>query len=198
VGGIFFTDLIFQVSVYDPVTSINRISFDNTGTARLLMANLSWNYPFTKRWNMNANARVAHGKVNGTVNAKPVTNRGVMAQVNVSSGYRFEKNWRVNANVNYTGPSINLQGSNNMYVFSSVSVSKDLVKDKLSLSASVNNPFTRFRQNYRYTSGPDFEQTDYRREYFRSFNVSANYKFGKLKDAIKKNKRGIRNDDVQN
>ena len=197
-GGIFFTDLIFPVSVYDPVTNINRISFDNTGTARLFMANLSWNYPFTKRWNMNVNARAAHGKVHGTVNMQPVTNQGIMVQTNVSSGYRFEKNWRINANLNYTGPSINLQGSSNSYLFSSLSVSKDVVKDKLSLSASVNNPFTKFRQNYRYTSGPDFEQTDYRREYFRSFNVSANYKFGKLKDAIKKNKRGIRNDDVQN
>lgn len=37
----------------------------------------------------------------------------------------------------------------------------------------------------------------YRYDYFRSFNFSLNYKFGKLKDAIKKNKRGIRNDDVQ-
>jgi hypothetical protein len=28
------------------------------------------------------------------------------------------------------------------------------------------------------------------------FNFSANYRFGKLKDAIKKGKRGIKNDDI--
>ena len=45
---------------------------------------------------------------------------------------------------------------------------------------------------------PDFDQFTDRWNYFRSFNFSLNYKFGKLKDGIKKNKRGIRNDDVQN
>jgi hypothetical protein len=48
------------------------------------------------------------------------------------------------------------------------------------------------------TFGPDFDQFTDRWNYFRSFNFSLNYKFGKLKDGIKKNKRGIRNDDVQN
>jgi hypothetical protein len=82
-------------------------------------------------------------------------------------------------------------------VSSSFSVSKDMFNDKLALSAAFNNPFTRFRNARRETFGPDFNQLDSRRDYFRSFNISLNYKFGKLKEAIKKNKRGIRNDDVQ-
>ncbi|MCE7040633.1 outer membrane beta-barrel family protein [Dyadobacter sp. CY312] len=197
VGGTYFTDLIFQVSAYDPVTAINRISYGNTGTARLLMGNLSMNYPFTKRWNFNMNARVAHGKVRGEVNGEKITNRGVMYQIHASTGYRFEKDWRVNASFNANGPSINLQGTSNAASYTSFSVNKDVIKDKLSLSASVNNPFSKYRRDLRTTSGPDFSQSNYRIDYFRSFNVSLNYKFGKLKDAIKKNKRGIKNDDVQ-
>ena len=198
IGTTFFTDLIFPVSVYDPVTNINRISFGNTGTARLLMTNLSWNYPISKRWNLNINSRAAHGKVTGTVNGAVITNRGIMFGINASTGYRFDKEWRVNASLNANGPGVNLQGTTNSAFYSSLSVNKDVIKDKLSFSASFNNPFAKYRKNYRYTSGPDFDQTDYRRDYFRSFNVSMNYKFGKLKDTIKKNKRGIRNDDVQN
>ena len=197
VGGTYFTDLIFQVSAYDPVTAINRISYGNTGTARLLMGNLSMNYPFTKRWNFNMNARVAHGKVRGEVNGAKITNSGVMYQIHASTGYRLEKDWRINASFNANGPSINLQGTSNAASYTSFSVNKDVIKDKLSLSASVNNPFSKYRRDLRTTSGPDFSQSNYRTDYFRSFNVSLNYKFGKLKDAIKKNKRGIRNDDVQ-
>ncbi len=198
VGAILFTDLIFPVSVYHPVTNINRISYGNTGKARLLTAHLSWNYPISKEWDFNLNARAAHGKVTGTVNNEVITNRGLMSNINVSTGYRLKKGWRAQANLNFNGPNVNLQGSSNSVLFSSFSVSKDVVKDKLALSVAFNNPFTRFRRNYRYTFGPDFDQTDFRREYFRTFNITANYKFGKLKDGIRKNKRGIRNDDVQN
>jgi hypothetical protein len=46
------------------------------------------------------------------------------------------------------------------------------------------------------TAGPNFVQTSVSREWFRAVNISMNYSFGKLKDAIKKNKRGIKNDDL--
>ncbi|MEO6288084.1 MAG: outer membrane beta-barrel protein [Dyadobacter sp.] len=192
-----FRDLIFQVAVYDPETNITRNSFENTGTARLIMLMLNVNYPITKKWNFSLNARAAHGKVKGIVNNIPVTNQGIMSQVSVSTGYRLVKDWKVSANLNLNGPGVNLQGSSNAMTSCAFSVSKDVIKDKLTFSAAANNPFTKFRSFRRETSGPDFGQTDYRRDYFRSFNLSLNYKFGRLKAAIKKNQRGIRNDDVQ-
>ena len=143
------------------------------------------------------NLRAAYGMVQGLVNNVLIKNEGLMYQFSASTGYRFEKEWRVNANLNANGPSVSLQGSSNAMINSSFSVNKDIVKDKLSLSASVNNPFTKFRRNHNESFGPDFAQNNDRRDYFRSFNFSVNYKFGKLKDAIRKNKRGIRNDDVQ-
>ncbi|MCE7058860.1 outer membrane beta-barrel family protein [Dyadobacter sp. CY343] len=198
VGLTAFRDLIFGVAVYNPETNITQTSFENSGTARLITGMLNANYPITKKWNFSLNARVAHGKVKGTVNNIPVTNQGIMSQVSASTGYRLEKDWRLNANLNVNGRNINLQGTNNAMTSYSFSISKDIMKDKLSLSAAANNPFTKFRNWRRETYGPDFNQLDYRRDYFRTFNFSLNYKFGKLKEAIKKNKRGIRNDDVQN
>lgn len=198
VGATFFKDLIFQVSTFDAETNINRISQGNTGSARLLMGNLNVNYPITKRWSYNMNARVAHGKVTGIVNEVTITNKGLMTQIYAGTSYRFDKGWRTNASLNFYGRGVNLQGRTNMSSFTSFSVSKDLMKDQISLSASLNNPFRKFRTDRRTTNGPDFMQTNTRSDYFRSFNISANYKFGKLKEGIKKNKRGIRNDDIQN
>jgi ferric enterobactin receptor len=100
--------------------------------------------------------------------------------------------------VNANGPNLSLQGTSNAITSTSFSVNKDIVKDKLSFSAAVSNPFTKFRRYHNETFGPDFNQFTDRWQYFRSFNLSLNYKFGKLKEAIKKNERGIRNDDVQN
>ena len=196
-GYTFFKDLIFPVSVYDSTTNITRTSYGNTGSAKLPQGNLNINYPITKKWNYSMNLRMAYGMVRGLVNNVLIKNEGLMYQFSASTGYRFEREWRVNANLNANGPSVSLQGTSNSMVSTSFSVNKDIVKDKLSLSASVNNPFTKFRRNHNESFGPDFAQNNDRRDYFRSFNFSVNYKFGKLKDAIKKNKRGIRNDDVQ-
>lgn len=197
IGFAFFKELIFPVVVYNPATQITRTSYGNTGQAKLPMVNMSLNYPFTKKWNASLNARAAYGMVEGIVNDVKIKNRGLMYFVNLSSGYRFEKNWRVNGNLNVNGPNLTFQGTTNVRVNSSFSVNKDILKDKLTLAAAVNNPFSKFRNDYRETFGTGFLQENYRLEYFRSFNISLNYKFGKLKEAIRKNKRGIRNDDVQ-
>lgn len=198
VGFTQFKDLIFAVAVYNPETEITRTSFGNTGRARLISGNLNMNYPITKKWNFSTNLRIAHGKVTGVVNGATITNSGVMYQLSVSTGYKLESDWRINANFVSMGPSVNLQGTSNSMISPSFSINKDIIKDKLSFSAAANNPFTKFRKYHTETSGPNFTSFNDRRDYFRYFNLSLNYKFGRLKDAIKKNQRSIRNDDVQN
>ncbi|HXH99132.1 MAG TPA: outer membrane beta-barrel protein [Sphingobacteriaceae bacterium] len=194
----FFNDLIMPVFVFDPVTNITRNSYDNTGRARLVTVNFNLNYPFTKTWNFSFNGRISHGRVQGLINDILVKNEGVMYGFTSSSGYRFEKGWRVNANLNVNGPNLSIQGTSNSFIFSTFSVNKDIVKDKLSFSASANNPFSKYRIKRTETFGPNFTQTDNNQSFYRSFNTSLNYSFGKLKGTIKKNKRGISNDDISN
>lgn len=199
VGHIFIKDMIFPVLVYDPATGISRSSYGNVGKARLLpTVNLNVNHPFSKKWNLSINGRLAYGMTEGMINNELVKNRGLMYGVYASSGYRLEKGWRVNAGLNFNGPGMNIQDRTNMMLFSSLSVSKDVIKDKLSFSASFNNPFNKYRKSTRNSFGPDFLQYYERRDYFRSVQVSLNYKFGKLKEPIRKATRSIRNDDVQN
>jgi len=193
-----FTDLIMPVSVFDPLTYITRSSYDNTGRARVFKANLNANYPVTKKMNISFNGGLAHGRVRGIVNNILVKNEGFMYNFSSSGSYRFEKGWRLNASVNVNGPNLALQGTSNSYIGSSFSLNKDLIKDKLSFSAAANNPFSKYRTNIRESFGPDFLQTNNNQTFYRSFNTSMNYRFGKLKSAIKKNSRGIRNDDVTN
>lgn len=197
IGFAFFNELIFPVVVHNTETQITRTSYGNTGNAKLPMVNVSLNYPLTKKWNASLNMRAAYGMVEGVVNGSKIKNRGLMYNINFSSGYRFDKNWRINGNLNINGPNLTFQGTTNIRVVSSFSVNKDVIKDKLTLAGAINNPFSKYRNDYRETFGTGFFQENYRLEYFRNFNVSVNYKFGKLKDAIRKNKRGIRNDDVQ-
>jgi outer membrane receptor protein involved in Fe transport len=193
----YFNDLIMPVVVFDPATDITRSSFDNTGKARLFTFNGNINYPITKKWSSSFNGRIAHGRVQGIVNGQLVKNQGFMYGASLNSGYNFEKGWRVSTNVFLNGPNLSIQGTSNPYASVSFTVNKDVVKDKLSFSATANNPFSKYRNNIRNSFGPDFTQTNINRAYFRGFTVSLNYRFGRLKETVKKNKRGISNDDVQ-
>lgn len=193
----YFNDLIMPVVVFDPATNISRSSFDNTGKARLFTFNANLNYPITNKWSSSINGRIAHGRVQGMVNGALVKNQGFMYGASLNSSYNLEKGWRVSTNVFLNGPNLSIQGTSNPYASVSFSVNKDIIKDRLSFSGTVNNPFSKYRNNIRDSFGPDFTQTNINRSYFRGFTTSLNYHFGKLKDAVKKNKRGISNDDVQ-
>ncbi|MCK8494964.1 TonB-dependent receptor [Spirosoma sp. RP8] len=195
-GFTFFRNLVFTVSVYDSATNITRTSYGNTGTAKLPSLYVNLSYSITKQWNLSANSRAAYGMVQGLVNSVLIKNSGLMYNVAVSTNYRLPKDWRLTANVQLNGPSINLQGNTNSLLATSLSINKDLIKDKLVLAGSVSNPFRTYRKYLSNTFGPDFEQTSFRWDYYRSFTASLNYKFGTLKETIKKSKRGIRNDDV--
>lgn len=191
-----FDDLIMPVSVTDPTTFITRNSYDNTGKARAVFTNFNLNYPITKKLNFSLNGGIGHGRVEAVVNGSLVKNQGFMYYTSSTSSYRLEKDWRVNASINLHGPNLSIQGTSNTFISSSFSVNKDIVKDKLSFSASANNPFAKYRNNHTETFGPNFTQESDNQTYYRSFYTSLNYRFGKLKGAIKKNKRGISNDDI--
>ena len=196
-GFTFFRDLIFPVSVYDSTTRITRTSYGNTGTAKLPNLYINVNYAMTKQWTVSVNSRASYGMVQGLVNGVLIKNEGLMYTVALSTNYKLPKEWRLTANLQLNGPTINLQGSTNSLLSSSLSINKDLIKDKISVAGSISNPFRKYRENLANTFGPDFQQTSFRWDYFRSFTISLTYKFGTLRESIKKNKRGIRNDDVQ-
>jgi len=63
------------------------------------------------------------------------------------------------------------------------------------LSAVANNPYTQFYTFKNTTTTPDFYQQSYNQIFYRSFALRFNIKLGKLNSDIKKNQRGINNDD---
>jgi ferric enterobactin receptor len=193
-----FKDLIMPVSIFDPVSYLTKNTYDNTGRARLFTLNVNVNYPVTKKMNVSFNGGLAHGRVHALVNNIMVRNQGLMYNLSSSASYRFEKGWRASTNIYMNGPNLSVQGSSNSYFSSSFSVNKDIIKDKLSFAASTSNPFSKYRTNIRESFGPNFFQTSNNRVFYRGFNTNLSYKFGKLKSSIKKNSRGIRNDDVSN
>ncbi len=191
-------NLINPVSVYDPASKITRTRFENAGKARILKTNIFLNYPVNKSWTVRLNSDIRYITANIIAAGKAMQNDGLMTYFNVSNGYRFDKGWRLNADVTLNSGGISgIQSKTNGFIGSSFSVQKGLLKDKLTFSGTVNNPFTKYRNFREEIVGTDFTQLTRNEIFYRSFNLSLNYSFGKLKGTIKKNKRSINNDDVE-
>ncbi|MEJ5964003.1 outer membrane beta-barrel protein [Pedobacter immunditicola] len=193
-----FNALINQVAAYDQENNITRIAYENTGKASMLGTSLSISYPATKFLSLNVNAKAALARVVGISKGLPISTDGLMYSLSLSPGYNFGQGWRANANLNIRSKSFSLQRETNAYTSSSLGLSKELVKDKLTFSSTISNPFNKFRSSTVNLTGPGFEQISIDRLYSRSYRISLNYNFGRLRESIKKNKRGIKNDDVSN
>jgi outer membrane receptor protein involved in Fe transport len=193
----FASNTVQQISIYDEQTRITRSTFVNTGKDRKLGTNFNVNYPFTKLLNLSLGGNMNYIWLQGLINSLEYKNDGLQGYVYGYLSYKLEPGWRIGANFSYSSSYITLQGQSRSNTYTSFSLGKDIIKDKLTFSANVSNPFQKFRSFENTTQGVNFQQTSYNENYFRRFNISLNWRFGKLKESIKKNQRGISNDDVK-
>ncbi len=180
---------------FDESDQITKGTVANVGQNDLLGTNISYNLSITPKWTVNANANLNYIWLKGTINGTMAKNEGLTGYAGLNSQYKFENTWKAGISMNYGAPDVMLQGQTNDYFFVNFSGSKDLIKDKLTLSGMLANPFSRYRTFRVTTEGANFIHERVRQNFYRRVNVSLNWKFGKLTDGIKKNERSISNDD---
>jgi outer membrane receptor protein involved in Fe transport len=191
--------LFVQVSAFDAGRQITRTTYENTGKAQALDADLNLRYALSKVWNASVNLHGTYMLLEALNDGISLSNDWFFYNVSFNTGYNLNASWRVTASLDIKSRNmVNLQGTSNGYVASSFGINKDILKNKLSFSATINNAFTKYRDNFIETTGSNFLQTSFTQDYFRNYNVSLNYRFGKLKEGIKKSKRSINNDDLSN
>lgn len=195
----YSSNMIIPIDTYDPTTKITRSTFENVGKAMGIGMSVNVRYPISKVFNVSMNARSQYIHLNTFIKQTRATYDLIMFNAFSSADYRLKNNWRLNANINYSGPGVTtMQGRRNAFLGSSLGINKDILASKLNLSATVSNPFSKFRKSEVNTDDVNFTQKSVNYTYFRGFSLSVNYKFGKLKEEIKKSKRGIKNDDLSN
>lgn len=195
----FMNNLDLKVASFDPSSNITRITYANVGKAKSLGSNFNIGYPVTKWYNVSLNGNLMYLWLEGTNDGIVVNNNRWIYFLSLSNGFRLNGGWQINTALNIASRNPNgLLGTSNGMVNTAFGVNKELIQNKLSLSAGVKNPFTKFRNNENQTFGSDFKQFSTNRDYFRSFNISLNYNFGGLKQGINKSKSEIRNDDLSN
>jgi ferric enterobactin receptor len=194
---IFFNAIELPVTLFDPATQVTTTTYEDNGKSGGLDFNFNLNYSPVKFYNLSINGNATQFFVDGTGNIASDHLDRLAGHVSLSNGFKFGGGWSSNLNADYQSVSPqSVQGINNAYFSTSLSLNKELIKNKLYISAAVNNPFTKFRNIVATTTSPDFLQVDETQVYFRYVNFSLNYNFGRLKSDIKKNRKGINNDDT--
>jgi hypothetical protein len=175
--------------------SITVTTYENLGTNKTLGLNLNYTFTSIKDLSISLNAQLSHVWLKGTYNGQFYTNDGYTGNAFLNMGYKFGNGFRVGFDAGYFSGDVYLQGKNSPFIFNSYVLSKTFLNKRLTLSAVMNNPYTQFYTFKSTTVTPDFYQSSYNQIFYRSFALRFNFKFGKLNSEIKKNQRGINNDD---
>jgi hypothetical protein len=194
-------DYLFSNNSIQTVTvvgtdNISRASFYNTGGNFSIGANINYSYSFSRKLNVKTNSSIRYLEATGIINNKSIKNDGLLFQTSNSLNYRYNKNGSFSCMVGSSSNSIFLQGTSNAALFSSLGIYSSLMNKKATIYASISNPLTKFRRGETQTSSFDFSQISTSRFPYRGILIAFSYKFGRLKDQMKKTKTKIKNDDV--
>lgn len=154
----------------------------------------SWNPVPLFRVYLNGGVNYTDMKTNST-ELLELSNKGFNGRVYAGTQFNLPKDFTLGVNGGYSSPWISLQGKGSAYYYLGFSANKSFMKKKLTVSLNVNNPFWKTIEFESTTSDPTFNMRSVNNWSARDFRISVSYRFGTLKDAIKKVKRGISNDD---
>jgi len=207
--GNFTPKLNFNTSLYTSFTnnSIERVSeLQSTGVVYTTYKNIGYvnntglslygNLQLNKAIRINANGTATYSKL-ATNDGSGTENSGM--RYTFSGGAQLTLPWELKLNLNggYYSAGVSLQGTNPSFHYSGLSLGKDFLKKKLTITLRAQDPFEKTKKIY-FT-----QQTDlfYQRIDMivpgRYFGVNVSYRFGEMKEQVKKAKRSITNDDVK-
>lgn len=169
-------------------------SYANIGKKKAFWGNLYLNWNITSSTSFFSNMGGGWASLS---DSKDLKNQGWMLSSYCGLQQTLPKDWKVSMNFYGSTPSINLQGRSNGYTFYSMSVSKQFLKKRLSVSLSASNFFNKYNDYKSNIETAGFMQCSKYKTSQRQFSINLSYRIGELKAGVKKAERSISNDDVK-
>ena len=176
---------------------VTYTTFQNLGSNSTLGFNVNTNLTLAKQFTMGLNGQVNHVWLSGTFNGRNYNNSGFMGNAFGNMRYKFGKGFALSFNAGYFSGNVNLQGRSSDFIFNQYLFSREFFGKKMTIVLVANNPYSKFNTFRSTVNAGDFYQSSFNQNYYRSFAVRFNFRFGKLNSDIKKNQHGIQNDDTK-
>jgi len=190
----FVNNSIQRYTFVDPETpNVTQSTYGNIGKRQQIGGYLYASWTPNMKFNIYVNGGVNYTDLESDemgISKNDFTGHGF-----AGARYSLPHDIRLNLNGGYFGPWIQLQSKSSAQYFMSFSVNKDFLKKKLTVSLSANSPFWKSMKYTNTTKDPSFNLKETNHWRMRSFGINITYKFGSMKEQIKKVRRGINNDD---
>jgi len=186
---------ITSITTVQP-NGVSISTYENIGKNQRYGGYIYGSVKIGKKININTNLGMNYSILEGN-DSRGLKNKGLSYNGYMYARYNPWNNGTFSGNLGIFSSGITLQGHSSNYCFSSLSYSQQLLKKKMSLSLSVSDPFRKrmkYEMNY---DDPTFRQISGSLNYTRQLRLNISYRFGQMKDQIKKAKRSINNDDVK-
>jgi hypothetical protein len=182
-------------NVNNKLDTVTYTTFQNLGTHKTAGLNINTNLTLAKDLTMGLNGQVNHIWLSGTFDGSTYHNDGFTGNAFGNLRYKFGKGWAMSFNAGYFSGQVNLQGRSSDFIFNQYLFSRDFFNRKMTIVLVANNPYSKFNTYRSTVNSTAFYQDLSNQNYYRSFAVRFNFRFGKLNSQIKKNEHGIENDD---
>ncbi len=175
---------------------VNYTTYENTGKQNRTRLDTWVSWSPTQKWKFNLNASGSYVDIRGNNNlGMPISNSGFMGDLFAYVQYTLPKDFRVSLNCGGSTPWVDLQGKSSGFQFNSISLNKDFLNKKLTVSINCSSLFEKYRSYSRETVTNEFYTKNENKYTARNFGIRVSYRFGEMKQQIQKARRGISNDD---
>lgn len=123
-------------------------------------------------------------------------NRGFCGGLYIHFSQRLGKTWRFTFGGGYGRPEPTLGTDSFHHYFYDMKVAKTFLNDRLTVGLRFQHIFSPYLTLTTHDAYADFQAADTRRRLERKAGLSVSYRFGGLKNTVRKALRSIRNDDL--
>lgn len=191
----FTNNTIQQISTINS-TGVKTTTYQNIGKNQRYGTYIYGLWRPDKKTNLTVNISSSYIFLESN-DSRHLKNEGLNYSIFSNLRYTIWKNGNLSVFGSYNSPRIMLQGKSGKFWYTGLSLSQEMLKKKLTASVSIIDPL-RSRMKYEnHQSDPTFTRDMVSYYYQRMARFNLSWRFGQMKDQIKKAKRSIKNEDLK-
>ena len=184
-----------EQTIFMDEDGVANVTYDNIGKARECNLNVFFSGNIIPALSLYTNLSGGYGDYSSK--SAGYSNKGWNYNGYLGARWNAWKDGAISANVGYYSGFRMLVGTTAPMAFCGFSVSQSFFEKKLQLNLSVSDPFSKERKFTMHIKNDAYRIDNYNYDPCQYVRLGVTYRFGQMKESVKKARRSITNDDVK-
>ncbi len=184
-----------EQTIFMDEDGVANVTYDNIGKARECNLNVFFSGNIIPTLSLYTNLSGGYGDYSSK--SAGYSNKGWNYNGYLGARWNAWKDGAISANVGYYSGFRMLVGTSAPMAFCGFSVSQSFFEKKLQLNLSVSDPFSKERKFTMHIKNDAYRIDNYNYDPCQYVRLGVTYRFGQMKESVKKARRSITNDDVK-